>query len=97
MPGDVAIIDEIAGLHGAEYQNRAGATADDAWRGTRRRKHDVVLGTLAVQERDLHDLALGGRKQRVYLTVDRAANADIDHAAVGDSPNARCSARRGCN
>ena len=48
-------------------------------------KDDVVLGALAVDQRELDDLPFGGGQHRIDLSVDRAADAEIDHAALGDA------------
>ena len=48
-------------------------------------KDDVVLGALAIDQRELHDLTFGGGQHRVDLSVDRAADADEDHAALGNA------------
>ena len=45
---------------------------------------DVVLGAFAIDQGDLDDLPFGGGQHRIDLAVDRAADADKDHAAFGD-------------
>ena len=48
-------------------------------------EYDVMLGTFAVYQCELDDLSLGGGQDRIHFAVDRAADADIDHAAFGDA------------
>ena len=73
-------------LLGAESDGGAGALAGDARRlGVLIRKHDVVLGAFAIDERELDDLSFGRGQDRIDLAVDRAADPDIDHAAFGDA------------
>ena len=81
-----AEIDEIAGFAGAERDVGAGALAGDA--GDRAvaliGKDDVVLGAFTVDQGDLHDLTFGRGQYRIDLAIDRATDADEDHAPFGD-------------
>ena len=80
MTGNAAQIGEIAGARGAEGDGRARAAADNAWRlRILLREYDVVLGAFAVDQDDLDHLSLRGRKNRIDLSVDGAADAEIDH------------------
>ena len=86
MARHAAEVDEIPGLGGAECNRRARALAGDARRARILiGQHDIVLGAFAIDEGELHDLSFGGGQHRVDLAVDRAAHAEIDHAALGDA------------
>ena len=48
-------------------------------------EYDVVLGAFAVGQDDLDYLSFGGRQDRIDLSVDGAANANINHPAISDA------------
>jgi hypothetical protein len=57
VAGNAAEINEIAGLARPEGDGGAGAFAGNAWRfGVLIGKYDVVLGALAIDQRELDDL-----------------------------------------
>src|SRR5579871_1960332 len=86
VSGDAAEIDEIAGFRRAECDGSARSLAGDARRsGVLIWKDNVVLGALAVGERELYDLALDSRQDRIDLALYRAANSHIDHSPFGDA------------
>ena len=86
VAGHAAEIGEVAGALRAEHHGGAGAAPGDARRTSLLvREDDIVLGALAVEQRDLHHLPLGGGQHRVDLSVDRTADAEIDHAALGNA------------
>ena len=96
MSGHGAEIDEIADLGGAEGDRRARALAGDARRlrilvG----KVDVVLGALAVDERELDDLSLGGGQHGIDLAVDRRRRRRDRPCALRRCRCAACNAHRG--
>src|SRR5262245_14287581 len=85
MSWQAAKIEKVASLEGRKRKRGAGALAGDARRPSGLallRKDNVVLGAFAVQQRDLHNLAFGGRQHRIDLAVDGATDADKDHAAL---------------
>src|SRR6516162_11590931 len=81
MPRHAAEINEVAGLGRTESDSRAGALA-----GHPRRlrvliwKHDIVLSPLAIDQCELDDLSFCSGQDRIHFLIDRAADADIDHA-----------------
>jgi hypothetical protein len=86
VAGNAAEINEIAGLARPEGDGGAGAFAGNARRfGVLIRKYDVVLGALAIDQREPDDLTFRCGQDRIDLSVDRAADSDIDHAALGDA------------
>ena len=90
VSGHAAEIDEVAGLGGAESNRRARAFSGHARRfrilvG----KDDIVLGTLAIDQGELDHLTFRRSQQRIDLPLDCSADADIDHAALGNA-RAQC-------
>ena len=85
MPRNAAIVDKIAGLRGAEGDRRARAFSRNARRfRVLIRKDNVMLGSLAVNKRELHDLSFCGRQDRIDLAINVAANTDEGEASIGD-------------
>jgi hypothetical protein len=56
--------------------------------------HNVMLGAFAVDQIDLNGLALMDQELGIHRAIDVAADADIDHAAVGDAGAQREDCRR---
>ena len=73
MSRHAAKVDVVASLGGGERNAGARAFADDVRRASRRSlivKDDIVLGTLAVDQRHLNNLAFRSGQQGIDLTVD---------------------------
>jgi len=85
VAGDAAIVNKIARRFGAERDRRTGPLAGHARRlGALIGKHDIVLGALTIDQRDLYRLHFGRGQHLIGLPVDLAADTDKDHAALGD-------------
>ena len=95
MAGDRAEVGELAGLVGEEGEGGRGVLADHQRRpGIVLVDEDVVLGALAVDQVDLHELALIDGERRIRLAFDGASDADVDHPAAGDPGTQREDQRR---
>ena len=87
MTGQAAEVDVVAGLAGAERDVGAGTLAGDVGRTCGRLligEDDVVFGAFAIDQGNLHALPFGSGQYRIDLAIDRAADADKDHAAFGN-------------
>src|SRR5690606_7241571 len=86
VPGDRAEVSEFADLVGDEGEGGGCVLADDDRRACGILvDHHVMLGALAIDEVDLHQLSLMDHEGRVDLAVYIAADADIDHASGRDA------------
>ena len=87
MPGQATEVDVVAGFAGAERDVGAGAPAGDVRRSCRCLlvgEDDVVFGAFAIDQGHLYALTFGRGQYRIDLPIDRAADADKDHAAFGN-------------
>ena len=86
VAGNAAEVDEVAGLSGSECNRGAGTFAGHARRlRILIRKDNVVLGAFTIDKGKLNDLPFCCGQYRIDLTVDRTADADIDHATIRDA------------
>src|SRR5262249_23304061 len=80
--------DIITGLGGGERDAGARTLSDDVRRASRRSlivEDYIMLGAFAVDQSHLNNLSFCSRQQGIDLTVNRAADTDEHHAAIGDS------------
>ncbi len=78
-----AEIDELAGFVGSKGQSAARPFCLHTIRaGSILVDDDIVFRAFAVDQYDLHGLALVHRQRRIDFAVELATDADVDHPAI---------------